>query len=122
MISRASLAYAGIAFACGALLIQTWVLPDRLRSSLWILVPALLILFWSLWQIRERPDPNAKAFDFSPKRGLAYFLTGLVIFPVVALINAAFGAELTLESMLVMTGFGSVFAGVVGTFTEHSGL
>ncbi len=86
------------------------------------LVPLIVLAGWAAWTFRDPPDPRAKAFDFNPRRGLFYFLSGFVIFPITAIINAVFGAELSLSSMLIFTVAGSVFAGIVGVFTEHVGI
>lgn len=75
-----------------------------------------------MWTLRELPDPKAKAFDFNPSRGLLYFILGFFIFPIVAIIKAVFGAELSLSSMLLFTLVGSTAAGIVGVFTEHIGM
>lgn len=76
----------------------------------------------SLWVLRDPPDPKAKAFDFNPRRGAFYFVAGFVIFPVAAVVNAIFGADLSIASMVVFTLVGSCVAGIAGTFTENIGI
>ncbi|WP_309663172.1 hypothetical protein [Sphingomonas sp.] len=103
-------------------MIQTWILEDGQHWPVWVWMPLVAIVFWALWVLRDPPDPKAKVFDFNPKRGAFYFLAGLAVFPLVALIDAIFGAELTFNSMLLFTLFSSVLAGLIGTFTEHTGM
>lgn len=122
MFNRKSLAYFGITLLCLAGLVQAWVFKEGQHWPIWVWLPLLVIGLGSLWVIRDPPDPKAKAFDFNPRRGAFYFLAGFVIFPIIAVINAIFGAELSIASMAGFTVIGSCFAGIAGTFTEHTGI
>ncbi|MBS0282923.1 MAG: hypothetical protein JSS15_00735 [Proteobacteria bacterium] len=122
MINRKSLAYFGIAILCLAGLVQTWVFREGQSWPIWVWFPLLVIGLSSLWGLRDPPDPKVKVFDFNPKRGAFFFVVGFIIFPVLALIDAVFGAELSLSSMAVFTLVGSIFAGIAGTFTENIGI
>ena len=119
MISKQSAAFAIMLVVCGAVLINTWVLHEAYQPPWWVWLPMLVLIFWAMWQFREPVDPKAKAFDFNPKRGLLYFLIGLLVFPVMAIIEALFSADLSLGGMVLFTLFASILAGVVGTFTEQ---
>ena len=77
---------------------------------------------WSIWQLREPPDPNSKGFDFNPKRGVLFFFLGFLIFPITFGMDAIFGAEMSVSDMSMMTAGGSVLIGLLGTFTEHVGV
>lgn len=122
MISKQSLAFGALLLLCVAGLIHTWVLDDRQQWPVWVWLPLLALGLWAMWQLRDPPDPNSKAFDFNPRRGLLYFCAGFLIFPTLTIIEALFGADLSLNSMLLFTVFGSILVGVVGTFTEHVGV
>lgn len=63
-----------------------------------------------------------EAWDFNPKRGLLYFLLGLIIFPVMVGVDAIFGADLSLSRMVVGTLAMSLVAGILGMFTENVGV
>ena len=118
MISKQAVAYTIIGIISVALLIHTWLLGDG-ELPVWVWLPVLGLLAWALWQLRERPERNAKTFDFNPKRGFFFFVAGLFVFPIAAGIEALFGANLTLSGMLVFTLFASLLAAVIGTFTER---
>ena len=122
MVNRISLAYLGIAVLCLAGLVQAWVFKEGQNWPIWVWLPLLLIGFSSLWVLRDLPKPKAKAFDFNPRRGAFYFLAGFVIFPIIALINAIFGGDLSIASMAGFTLMGSCVAGIAGTFTEDIGI
>ncbi len=122
MFNRKSLAYFGIALLCLAGLMQAWVFKEGQHWPMWVWLPLLVIGLGSLWVLRDPPDPKAKAFDFNPLRGAFCFLAGFVIFPIITVINAIFGADLSIASMAGFTLIGSCFAGIAGTFTEHIGI
>lgn len=121
-INKESLAYFGIAILCLAGLMQAWVFQEGQSWPVWVWLPLLVIALASLWVLRDRPDPKAKTFDFNPRRGAFYFVAGFIIFPVGAVINAVFGADLSIASMVGVTLAGSCFAGIAGTFTENIGI
>ncbi|MGY4398613.1 hypothetical protein ACVWZA_003821 [Sphingomonas sp. UYAg733] len=118
MISKNPLAYVAIFALCVAVLLKVWVFSES-SWPIYVWLPFLLPALWALSTFRERADPGAKAFDFNPKRGLLCFFAGLIVLPILAVINAVFGAELPLSSMFIYTGAGAVILGIGGTFTEH---
>ena len=122
MINKELLAYLGIAILCLAGLAQAWVFKEGQAWPVWVWLPLVAIGLISLWVLRDPPEPKAKTFDFNPRRGAFYFVSGFIIFPVVAVINAIFGAELSIFSMVSFTLIGSCVAGVAGTFMENTGL
>jgi len=81
MISKQSFAYAGIFVVCATGLIHAWILDEGQSFPIYVWLPLLLITFWAFWALRDPPDRSTKAFDFNPKRGILYFLLGLIIFP-----------------------------------------
>ena len=122
MVSKKSLAYVAVLVVGTAGILKAWVLDKEQSWPVYAWLPILLLALWAIWTLREPPDPKAKAFDFNPSRGLLYFILGFFIFPIVAIINAVFGAELSLSSMLLFTVVGSTVAGIAGVFTEHIGI
>lgn len=122
MINKNSLAYVAVFVICVAGILKAWVFDSESSWPIYVWLPILLLALWVMWTFRERPDPAAKAFDFNPKRGLLYFFLGFIVCPIVAMIDAVFGAELSLRSMLIFTGVGAVMAGIAGTFTENVGI
>lgn len=122
MINKELLAYFGIAILCLAGLVQAWVFKEGQSWPVWVWLPLVAVGLTSVWVLRDPPDPKAKAFDFNPRRGAFYFFAGFIIFPVVAVANAIFGADLSIISMVVFTLIGSCVAGVAGTFTENIGI
>lgn len=120
--SKKSLAYVTVLVVCTAGILKAWVLDKEQSWPIYVWLPILLLALWAIWTLRDPPDPKAKAFDFSPSRGLLYFILGFFIFPIVAIINAVFGAELSLSSMLLFTVVGSTVVGIAGLFTEHIGI
>ena len=71
----------------------------------------------------DRKNLPRKAFDFSPKRGLLYFLLGWFLFPILLGFKIAFGEiDVTLGQIAATTLVLSVLAGIVGTFTENTGI
>lgn len=71
----------------------------------------------------DRKNLPQKAFDFSPKRGLLYFMLGWFLFPVLLMFRWGWRdldysvAELALGTLCM-----SVLIGIVGTFTENTGI
>jgi len=122
MVTKKSLAYVAIFIVCTAGILKAWVLDKQQSWPVYVWLPILLLALWAIWTLRDPPDPKAKAFDFNPKRGLLYFILGFFIFPLVAIINAVFGAELSTSYMLIFTAVGSTIAGIAGVFTEHIGI
>lgn len=122
MIDKTSLAYLGVAILCLAGLVQVWVFKKGQSWPIWVWLPLLAIGLASVWVLRDPPDPKAKVFDFNPRRGAFYFVAGFVIFPVAAVVNAIFGADLSIASMVVFTLVGSCVAGIAGTFTDNTGI
>jgi hypothetical protein len=121
-VSRRTLAFVGIGICSLAVLSQNWILGKDHQSPWFIWVPILAVLGWSMWQLRERPDPESKAFDFNPKRGVLYFFLGFLIFPFMLAMDAIFGTQISLLNAAIVTAGGSAFIGLVGTFTEHVGV
>jgi hypothetical protein len=112
----------GVALFILACLAQVWVFRDGPIWPKWVWIPLYAIGLASVWGLRDRSAPKSKVFDFNPRRGALYGLAGLAIFPVMAIVNAAFGAELSFSSMVVSTLVGSIFIGIVSTFTERSAI
>jgi cytochrome c biogenesis protein CcdA len=121
-MTRQGLAFVGIAFASSVMLIHKWVLDESYPAPWYFWLPLLAVLAWSVWQLRERPDPNSKLFDFNPKRGAFYFILGFLIFPFMLGIDAVFGTDITMAETVFITIGGSIFIGLVGIFTEHFGV
>ncbi len=77
-------------------------------------------LFAAFYDRRNLPR---KAFDFNPVRGLQYFLLGWLLFPI-ALVwrwsvnNMDYSVADLAAGTLVM----SLLIGIVGTFTENTGI
>jgi hypothetical protein len=118
---------------------SAWFFDDGTEWPIYIWLPIVAALGWAAWTFRAEAEPSAngarrkrggsgsseragKAFDFNPRRGLFYFLAGLIAFPLLAVIDAIFGAELTLSSMILYTLVASTMAGLAGLFTENIGL
>ena len=118
-MTRRGLALVGITVASVIVLIQTWALDKSYQPPWYLWLPVLAILGWSVWQLRERPDPNSKAFDFNPKRGMLYFFCGFLIFPLMMGIDAVFGTDISMAETALITLGGSAFIGLAGVFTEH---
>ncbi len=70
----------------------------------------------------DRKNFSEKVWDFNPRRGVLYFLLGWIIFPIMMVVDAIFGAEFTLGGMAAGTFAMSVLIGIAGTFTEHVGV
>ena len=88
---------------------------------LWTVVYVAAICY-SFWLLRETPDKSRKMWNYSPRRGLLYFLLGFVIFPITAALSALFGDPMSLTAAALFTLGMSVTIGVVGTFTENVGV
>lgn len=70
----------------------------------------------------DKRNFSGKMWDFNPRRGLLYFFLGFLIFPFLAAIEFIFGAEISLEGMIIFALIGSVLIGILGIFTEHVGI
>lgn len=70
----------------------------------------------------DRKNLPQKLWDYNPRRGLLYFFFGWLIFPVMIGINAASGADFTINGMVLGTLGLSALIGIVGTFTENVGI
>ncbi len=121
-MTRTKLGFVGIALCLAFLVFQKWALGPDYQAPWYVWVPMLFVLGWSLWQLKEPPDPNSKAFDFNPKRGVTYFFLGFVIFPIMLGIDAVFGTGMTIGGAALITLGGSILIGVLGVFTEHVGV
>lgn len=97
-------------------------IPQDNWNPLWSLAYVIglcVALFMAFYDRKNLPE---KVWDFNPKRGVLYFLLGWIIFPFMMVVDALFGAELTLSGMAAGTFFMSVLIGVAGTFTENVGV
>ena len=121
-MKRRALAFVGIAVASVIVLIQEWVLGENYQAPWHLWMPILAILGWSLWQLREAPDPNSKAFDYNPKRGVLFFFCGFLIFPLILGIDALFRTDISIAEIALITIGGSFIVGLAGVFTEHVGI
>jgi hypothetical protein len=121
-LSRRTVAFFAIGLCCLVVLVQKWLLGDDQQAPWFVWIPILAILAWSLWQIRDKPDPSSKAFDFNPRRGVLFFFLGFLIFPFMLGMDALFGTEVSLVNAGLITVGGSIFVGLIGTFTEHVGI
>ena len=71
----------------------------------------------------DRKNLPKKAFDFSPKRGLLYFLCGWFLFPIALVWRSGVkDLDYTVADLALGTLFMSVLIGIVGTFTENTGI
>ena len=121
-MSKRGMALIGIAISSAVVLVQVWVLGDDYQAPWYVWLPVLGIIAWSMWQLRDRSIGQKPIFDFNPRRGFAYFVIGFITFPLLLGAKALFGAELTVTSAALFTIAGSIFAGLVGTVTEHAGI
>ncbi|MEM8918689.1 MAG: hypothetical protein AAGE37_07490 [Pseudomonadota bacterium] len=92
-------------------------------------MPSYVILIYLIFlccaafaALYEKKNFEGKVWDFNPKRGFLFFCIGFLIFPIIAAIDALFGADLSLEGMIIFTLAGSTFVGVLGIFTDHVGV
>ena len=64
-----------------------------------------------------------KAFDFSPKRGLLYFMLGWFLFPILAVFRwGVRDMDYSVAELAAGTLVMSVLIGIIGTFTENTGI
>lgn len=119
MFDRKALPSWGLAIFILAALAQIWVFPDRPMWPNWVWFPFYVMGLASVWAYRDRSRPKGKVFDFNPKRGAFYGMLGLVLFPVMALVDAVFGADLSVASMALYTAVGCALVGIIGTFTDR---
>ncbi|WP_338302804.1 hypothetical protein [Erythrobacter sp. Dej080120_24] len=121
-MSKQTAAFVAIGLCSLIVLVKQWLLGDEHEAPWFVWIPILCVLGWSLWQLREKPDPSSKAFDFNPRRGILFFFLGFLIFPLMLGINALFGADISFLNASLVTVGGSLFIGLVGTFTERVGI
>jgi hypothetical protein len=76
-------------------------------------------LFATFYDRRNFPE---KTWDFNPKRGVAYFFLGWIIFPIMMGVEAVYGIDFTLSRMVLGTLALSALVGILGTFTENVGV
>lgn len=91
-------------------------------EPLWALAYAIALCAAMAAAFYDRRNLPAKTWDFNPKRGAFYFLLGWIIFPLMMIVDAAFGAGFPLDRMIAGTLIMSVLIGVAGTFTENVGV
>jgi hypothetical protein len=71
----------------------------------------------------DRKNLPKKAFDFSPRRGLQYFLMGWLLFPIALLWRWGMrDMDFSVADLAAGTLVMSLLIGIVGTFTENSGI
>ncbi len=97
-------------------------IPQDDWNPFWSLAYVVGLCVASFMAFYDRKNFPEKVWDFSPKRGVLYFLLGWIIFPLMMVVDAMFGAEFTLIGMAAVTFFMSVFIGIAGTFTENVGV
>ena len=88
----------------------------------WSIAYVLGLCVASFMAFYDRKNFPEKTWDFNPKRGASYFFLGWIIFPLMMVIDAISGADLTLGGMATGTFFLSVLIGITGTFTENVGV
>lgn len=91
---------------------QTW----------WKLAFVIALCAATLTTFYDRKNFPEKTWDFNPKRGLLYFLLGLIIFPLMFCVDAIFGTDLSLSHMALGTLALSLLIGILGMFTENVGV
>ena len=97
-------------------------IPQDDWNPLWSLVYVVglcVALFMAFYDRKNFPE---KTWDFNLKRGVFYFFLGWIIFPLMMVIDAISGADLTLSGMAMGTFVLSVLIGIAGTFTENVGV
>lgn len=115
----ALLALMGFAFGFGP---EGRIVPNQWGTGV-KLVFAVAICSALFAAFYDRKNLPAKTWDFSPKRGLLYFLLGWFLFPILLGFKIAFGEiDVTLGQIAATTLVLSVLAGIVGTFTENTGI
>lgn len=71
----------------------------------------------------DRKNLPKKAFDFNPKRGLMYFLLGWILLPVLLVFRWGMkDMDYSVADLAVGTLVMSVLIGIIGTFTENTGI
>ena len=70
----------------------------------------------------DRKNFPEKTWDYNPRRGVMYFFLGWIILPISIGVDAMFGANITLSSMIIGTFFISSLIGLLGTFTANVGV
>ncbi|PXA95091.1 hypothetical protein DMC47_19990 [Nostoc sp. 3335mG] len=92
--------------------------PVPMPIQLALLALLVLCLIVSRRDTAE-PDPIEQARDrrFNARRGLGYFLAGLIAFPVLTLVTGR--DVVSLSALIVATLFLSLIAGIIGCFTAR---
>lgn len=71
----------------------------------------------------DRKNLPKKAFDFNPKRGLLFFLLGWILLPVLLVFRWGMkDMDYSVADLAVGTLVMSVLIGIIGTFTENTGI
>lgn len=71
----------------------------------------------------DRKNLPKKAFDFNPKRGMLYFMLGWVLFPILFVLRwGVKDLDFSMAELAAGTLVMSVLIGIVGTFTENTGI
>jgi hypothetical protein len=71
----------------------------------------------------DRRNLPKKAWDFNPKRGLLYFLLGWFLFPILLLLRWEWkGLAYSVPELAAGTLVMALLIGIVGTFTENTGI
>ena len=71
----------------------------------------------------DRKNLPKKAFDFNPKRGLLFFLLGWILLPVLLVFRWGMkDMDYSVAELAVGTLVMSVLIGIIGTFTENTGI
>jgi len=91
---------------------------DPLWSIAYVLA-LCVALFTAFYDRKNFPE---KTWDFNPQRGILYFCSGWIIFPIMIAVEAVSGTDLGLSRMLLGTLAMSVLVGIFGTFTENVGV
>ena len=121
-MSKQTHAFILIGICCAMVLGQEWLFDEDYQAPWFVWIPTLGVLAWSLWQLREKPDPSSKTFDFNPRRGVLFFILGFLIFPFMLGMEAIFATDISLATAGLVTLGGSLLVGLIGTFTEHVGI
>ena len=78
-----------------------------------------MALFATFYDRKNFPE---KTWDYNPKRGVAYFFLGWIIFPIMMGVEAVSGTDFTLSRMVLGTLALSALVGILGTFTGNVGV
>jgi hypothetical protein len=70
----------------------------------------------------DRSNFPEKSWDFDPRRGVQYFLAGLILFPILIGVDAISGADIAWSRLAVGSLAMSTLVGIAGMFTENVGV